>query len=50
MERREAAILIEDILDCLIEYGNTNKDEELIQKAREKMFEFRDEWFDANTE
>ncbi|MDP1713083.1 MAG: hypothetical protein Q8K86_11585 [Candidatus Nanopelagicaceae bacterium] len=46
MNRIEAAIILEDVLDVLTEVGNGTTDKELHQ-ALVELFKFRDEWFNG---
>jgi hypothetical protein len=47
MDKDQASILLEEVLDILTEFWNTGPKQqvEMMQEAREKLFRFRDEWF-----
>lgn len=44
MTKQEAHGLLEDVLDTLVEVGNGVTDE-MLHEAADKLFKFRDEWF-----
>ena len=49
MSDDDAALIIESVLDTLVEVGNGVTDEHL-HAAADKLFKFRDEWFDPRYE
>lgn len=44
MDKDEASIILEDVIDTLIEVGNGVTDE-MLHEAADKLLKFRDEWF-----
>jgi hypothetical protein len=49
MLKKEASIILENIIDTLIEVGNGVTDEDL-HEAADQLLKFRDEWFNNTIE
>jgi hypothetical protein len=47
MTKEEATTILEDVLDTLVEVGNGTTEEHL-KEACDKLFKFRDEWFNKS--